>query len=366
MAEDRPDSEEGVKEWLARRLGENLPARPRPTRPRPAQRTPPPLTQPSRSTPPPPLRRSERRPIPSTLIPRGETPRPAPVSVGPPPKRVRVNEAGFVMPDAARPTEAEDTAELLLDDTNPSEEPRMDFRETLRVPQAGHFAEPSETGKSLPHLLPEAFRSPDAFTADERFGHAVPAEAPFGQTPPPPRVDPDSEGDGDPVTRRLPPSEEEEQRTGELDIHLIDISEASFRPTPTLEHDRVDLPEVSIDVELSETGPGELETAEVPALAAVYDVPTPPLTGFETPPPAEAYAAPVAMASEVPASFERPIPPDSFLFAQPEVDTVVLPEDERPSWSTTGMWIVAGAVMGVLGFGFAVSGLLLWLWLLGR
>ncbi|MEO0605847.1 MAG: hypothetical protein AAF211_30725, partial [Myxococcota bacterium] len=136
MAEDKLDSDEGVKEWLARRVGENLPPRPRPKGPRPAPRPAPPVTSPT----------------PRPASPRLPGARPsAPVSVGPAPRRLSFEDVGFVLPDGGRPTENEDTGDL-LDDTAPSAR-----RDELTPPSAFPTEEPSpddpptqRLGTSLP------------------------------------------------------------------------------------------------------------------------------------------------------------------------------------------------------------------------
>ncbi len=393
MAEDKPDSEEGVKEWLARRLGGNLPPRPRPTGPRPAPRPDPPITSP---TPRPAMPRVERQPRPVTHGPRRDGVRPAPVAVGPAPRRPSFDDTGFV--EAGRRTENEDTAEL-LDETAPSARGRVDWSSEPLPPRVRDRATPEVAADSRwglgttpdiepfpgpgPGTTPPA---PDAFTADERFP-SPPRELltsgsfstndllPVGGSEPelsievsleesldlpdPFPVDRDLESDSDPVTRRIPPSEDEERKTGELDVLLLDVPVAGPYPTPTQEQEP-NLPPVaaaavfepSETARLKEPPPRPDPRAPAPALPQGFEAPATP------PPPIDALSA---------GGFQPVGPPDEFLFARPEQDTVVLPdEDEVPSvgWSSTGPWIVLGLVMGVVGFGLIVSLLVLWLWLL--
>ncbi|MEN0066344.1 MAG: hypothetical protein AAGA48_29680, partial [Myxococcota bacterium] len=179
MPDNKPDSEERVKEWLARRLGENLPPRPRPARPRPPRHTDPPMTTPARSGTP----LAAPRRLPATLVPHGETPRPAPVSVGPSPHRVAVNDAGSVLAEAdGRGTEAEDTGELLFEDTSPSKDSRP-------VP-AGFRPDPREADEAptkdiapLRAMTPREHAARGAWDAEIEPFPAAPGRSPVPPAP---------------------------------------------------------------------------------------------------------------------------------------------------------------------------------------
>lgn len=332
MAEDKP-TEEGVREWLARRLGENLPPRPRPVRP-PQRRAP--------SPEPPP-----RRVLTSTLIPRGETPRGAPVTVGPAPRRHPLRGRDLLPIGGGPPGEREDTAELIdltslgredrlpADELIPEDElPTRDHAPTRRVQPSRALLDPAPAVAP-----PRAPPAPDQFTADGRFASPVPVQTrEVRDEAPEVSLDPISvdlsdplgpETDGgadDPVTRRLPPTDDEERLTGELFPPLV--PSAGPHPTPTVE--RIEPAAVAV-IEQSET--------------------------LRLPPEPERVEAP---------SFEQPATPDAFLFGQREADTVVLNEDEEEErrGAGPGLMLAIGAALGVTGF--AVSLLLfgLWFWLL--
>ena len=175
--------------------------------------------------------------------------------------------------------------------------------------------------------------APDAFTADERFG-APPRADESALSLDPLSVedsDPDVLDSDDPVTRRIPPSDDEERLTGELEVRHPDIPVAGHL-TPTQERPPIE----SVVLEASETM--KLD-----------------------PPP--------SLSNSDLSVFEHPSPPDDFLFGQPERDTEVLSDAraaEASTRSNLGLWIALGLSMGGIGFALATGLLLLWLWLLAR